>query len=481
VQGALMVCGTGSDVGKSALVTGLCRILARRGVRVAPFKAQNMSLNSTVTADGAEIGRAQALQAAAAGIEPTAHMNPLLLKPSAEQRSQLIVLGQPSGTFDAPGYGERHQEMWSVVLDSLAALRAEFDVVLLEGAGGAAEINLVDRDLVNLPLARRAGVPAVLVGDIDRGGVFASLYGSVALLSDELRPLVKGFVINKLRGDPALLLDGPAELARRSGVPVLGVVPWLDGLDVDAEDSLALDRYDGGDGAFDVAVVRLPRISNFTDLDPLAAEPGVSVRFVRGPGQVGRPDLVIVPGTRATVADLAWLRSVGLDRAIRACGAPVLGICGGEQLLGRRIVDDVESGAGEVAGLGWLPVDTVFVEEKVLARRAGTAFGVPVHGYEIHHGRTAAADPWLVLGGVPAGSRSADGRVLGTALHGLFESDGFRDAFLRRLGGPGASMRFATVREAMIDRLADHLEAHVDLDAVVSLAESASPARRPPD
>jgi adenosylcobyric acid synthase len=469
VRGALMVCGTSSDAGKSVLVAGLARSLSRRGVSVAPFKAQNMSLNSAVTVDGAEIGRAQALQAAAAGVEPEAAMNPILLKPTGERSSQVIVLGRAQGTIEAAAYRDEIPRLWDVVLDSLAGLRARFDVVLLEGAGGAAEINLFDRDLVNLPLVHRAGVPALLVGDIERGGVFASVFGSIALLPAELRATIRGFVINKMRGDPALLGTGPAQITSRTGVPCLGVVPWLDGVAIDAEGSLALERHVRGDGAFDVAVVRLPCISNFTDFDPLAAEPDVSVRYVHRPGQLGRPNLILVPGTKATVSDLAWLRDSGVATAVERCDAPVLGICGGEQLMGERIVDDLESGAGEVSGLGWLAVDTEFAHEKVVRRASGSALGASVHGYEIRHGRTTASRPWLRLEGAEAGSSSADGRFRGTALHGLFESDAFRAAFLADLGGPASRVSFEALRQGMLDRLADHLDAHLDMAALDNL------------
>jgi adenosylcobyric acid synthase len=465
-----MVCGTASDVGKSVLVAGLCRVLHRQGVAVAPFKAQNMSLNAAVTAAGAEIGRAQALQAVAAGIEPEAVMNPILLKPTGERTSQVVVLGRPVAELDARAYHERKAELWDVVLDSLAELRRRFDVVVLEGAGGAAEINLLDRDLVNLPLALRAGVPAVVVGDIDRGGVFASLYGTVALLPPELAACVRGFVVNKLRGDPALLGDATAELERRCGVPTLGVVPHLPGITIDAEDSLALDRQPPvRPGAeVDVAVVRFPRIANFTDLDPLVHEPAVQVRFVTSAGDLGRPDLVVLPGSKNTVEDLRWLRGSGLVAAIEASGARVLGVCGGYQMLGRRIVDEVESGAGTVEGLGWLDVETTFHPDKVTARRRGTALGQDVTGYEIHHGRVQGGTPWLELDGEPEGA--TDGRrVWGTSLHGLFEADGFRAGFL----GIAASSSFAAAREAQLDAVADHLEVHLDLAAVERLIASA--------
>ena len=415
-----MVCGTASDVGKSVLVAGLCRVYARQGIAVAPFKAQNMSLNSAVTADGAEIGRAQALQAVGAGIEAEAIMNPILLKPTGDRRSQVVVLGRPVGVLTAAEYQGGKLDLWGVVLDSLAELRARFDVVLLEGAGGAAEINLLDRDLVNLPLAARAGVPAVVVGDIDRGGVFAALYGTVALLPPELRACIRGFVINKFRGDPALLGDVTADFEARCAVPTLGVVPFLPGITIDAEDSLALDRPPPvrPDASVRVAVVRFPRISNFTDLDPLFDEPEVEVRFVTSRDQLGRPDLVVLPGTKATVDDLDWLRSTGLDAAIAASGADVLGICGGYQMMGRRIVDEVESGRGEVPGLGWLDVETTFAADKVTRRRRGRSGGEEVHGYEIHHGRTSLgprATPWLELDDGPDGARDG-GRHRGTKL-----------------------------------------------------------------
>jgi adenosylcobyric acid synthase len=323
---------------------------------------------------------------------------------------------------------------------------------------------------VNLPLAARAGIPAVVVGDIDRGGVFAALYGTVALLPPDLATCVQGFVVNKLRGDPALLGDATADLERRCGVPTIGVVPHLPGITIDAEDSLALDRQPPvrPDADVDVAVVRFPRIANFTDLDPLVHEPAVQVRFVTSPEQLGRPDLVVLPGSKSTVEDLRWLRGSGLAPAIQQSGARVLGVCGGYQMLGRRIVDDVESGAGTVEGLGWLDVETTFLPDKVTARRRGTALGCDVTGYEIHHGRVRGGTPWLDLDGEPEGSTDG-GRVWGTSLHGLFESDAFRAAFL----GITASSSFAAAREAQLDAVADHLEAHLDLAAIERLVASA--------
>ena len=324
MHGALMVCGTSSDAGKSTLTTGLCRLLARRGVAVAPFKGQNMSLNAMVTKEGGEIGRAQWVQAVAAGAEPEVAMNPVLLKPMGERSSQVVVLGRSVGVREAAPYQDFKQALVDVVDGSLASLRTRFDVVVCEGAGSPAEINLLDHDIVNLGLAARAGLPAVLVGDIERGGVFAHLFGTVAILPDELARAIGGFVINRFRGDPALLSDGPAQLEARTGVPTLGVLPFIDGLEFDAEDSLARSRVStaapAAGGALDVAALLMPRLSNFTDLDPLVAEPGVHVRWVARPEDLGRPDLVVLPGTRATVSDLASLRRAACVARWRPCG-----------------------------------------------------------------------------------------------------------------------------------------------------------------
>ena len=490
-RGGLMVCGTTSDAGKSHVVTALCRLLARQGVRVAPFKAQNMALNSFVTPSGHEIGRAQGVQALAAGAEPEVAMNPILLKPTGERSSQVIVMGRPVGHLDAAEYHEAKPALFDTVIAALADLRRRFDVVICEGAGSPAEINLLDRDIVNLRLARAAGLPAIVVGDIDRGGVFAALFGTVALLPDDLRPLVKGFVINKFRGDPALLGDGLADLERRCGVPTLGVVPWIHDVALDAEDSLALEGHrpraagEAVADSVDVAVIRLPRLSNFTDFDALGIEPGVGVRWVSRPAELGDPDLVILPGTKATVADLEWLRGSGLDRAVeraatRPGGPLVLGICGGYQMMGRELVDDVESGKGAVSGLGWLDTRTVFAPTKVTRQRRGSWAGHRVAGYEIHHGLVTArpgAAPWLQLDDLDGctGDGCGDPRVgpwVGTTLHGLLEGDGFRAALLRAVATrrgkrwEPAGVSFATAREAQFDRLADALEAHVDMPAV---------------
>ncbi|HSA50695.1 MAG TPA: cobyric acid synthase, partial [Yinghuangia sp.] len=432
MNGALLVAGTTSDAGKSVLVAGLCRRLAREGVKVAPFKAQNMSLNSMVTADGAEIGRAQAMQAAAAGIAPEAAMNPVLLKPGGAMSSQVVLLGRPVAEVSALDYRDLKPRLFAAVLDSLADLRTRYDVVVCEGAGSPTEINLRDRDITNMGLARAANLPVLVVGDIDRGGVFAHLFGTVALLSPEDQALVCGFVVNKFRGDAKLLAPGLDRIHALTGRPVLGVLPYLHGLWLDVEDSLALDADRGapvaplGEDILRVAVVRLPRVSNFTDIDALSVEPGVVVRFVTSPAEVADADLVVVPGTRATVEDLAWLREAGLDAALArrvAAGRPVLGICGGYQMLGRAIDDTVESRRGTVPGLGLLPVRVRFAADKTLARPSGFADGEPVTAYEIHHGIVT------VEGGEPL-FRDADGTPLdgcrdgatgGTLWHGALE------------------------------------------------------------
>jgi adenosylcobyric acid synthase len=494
MRGALMVCGTGSDTGKSHVVTGLCRLLHRRGVRVAPFKAQNMALNSFVTLSGHEIGRAQGVQALAAGAPPEVAMNPILLKPTGERTSQVVVMGEPIGHLDAADYHAEKPKLLSTVLAACDDLRRRFDVVILEGAGSPAEINLLDHDIVNLRVADELGVPAIVVGDIDRGGVFASLYGTVALLPDRYRRLVRAFVINKLRGDPALLGDGLRELEARAGVPVLGVLPFVHDVALDAEDSLALAGPRPvaaapacADG-LDIAVVRFPRLANFTDLDALAIEPGVHVRYVETPAALGRPDLVVLPGTKATVADLEWLRSRGMDRAVfEGTDALVLGICGGYQLLGRTIRDPVESGRGDVLALDRLDVDTVFEPTKLTRQRRGESMGQRATGYEIRHGRVTRRDGsrgWIHLddcyGREDDGALDAEARVLGTSMHGLFEQDGFRGAFLtevgRRVGKTfvPAGVSFAAARDTQFERLADLIEAHLDVDAVDALIEGAA-------
>ena len=508
MRGTLLVAGTGSDAGKSVLVAGLCRWLSRQGVKVAPFKAQNMSLNSFVTLDGAEIGRAQAMQAAAAGIEPSADMNPVLLKPGSDRRSQVVVLGHPEAEADAVGYRAHAPRLRQVALDSLARLRDAYDVVICEGAGSPAEINLRETDVANMGLARAAGLPVIVTGDIDRGGVFAAMYGTLALLSPEDQALICGFVINKFRGAPELLDSGLAMLRRLTGRPVYGVLPWQEGLWLDAEDSLSLstrplpptpastsastaastpastpaqDYSTTVDRDFlRVAVVRLPRISNFTDVDALAAEPGVLVRFATSPADLADADLVVLPGSRATVSDLAWLRDRGLAAAVteRArAGRPVLGICGGYQMLAGQIEDEVESRRGVVDGLGLLPVRVRFGAEKILGRPRGTALGAPVAGYEIHHGIAEVTDP-AGSGTEPFLDGCRRGPVWGTSWHGALENDEFRRRFLAEVAAlagrdftPAPGTSFAAVREERLDVLADLVTAHLDTAALSRLIE----------
>ena len=495
LRGGLVVCGTTSDAGKSFVVAGLCRLLARRGVRVAPFKAQNMALNAAVTPGGAEIGHAQWVQAVAAGVPPEAAMNPILLKPTTDRASQVVVMGRPTGVMTAAGYHEAKAGLWPVVLGALADLRSRFDVVLCEGAGSPAEINLLDGDLVNLPLARRAGLPAIVVGDIDRGGVFASLFGTVTLLPDDLRATVRGFVVNRLRGDPALLGDACADLERRCGVPTLGVLPHLGVVDIDNEDSLALDRPAAeiaADGdVLDVAALRWPRVSNAGDVDPLRLEGGVRVRWVRSVAELGRPDLVVLPGSKDTRGDLAWFRRTGLAAAVERSDAAIVAVCAGLQMAGDRIddPDGVEGPPGTDKGLGWLPVATEFRGDKVLDRPAGTVpsgpgAGKDVAGYRIHHGRVRAeggAGAWMIGAGGEVLGWFDGGRVAGTSLHGLFERDGFRAEVLRWVAGrcgkgwAPTGVDFASARLARLDRIADALEAHLDLPRVLDLVAEGAP------
>ena len=500
MSGALLVAGTTSDAGKSVLVAGLCRWLARQGVKVAPFKAQNMSLNSMVTRDGGEIGRAQAMQAAAARVEAEAAMNPVLLKPGSATSSQVVVLGRPIGEVGAMSYREVKPRLMSTVLDCLADLRSRFDVVVCEGAGSPAEINLRDRDLANMGLARAAGLPVLVVGDIDRGGVFASFFGTLALLSPADQALVAGFVVNKFRGDPALLAPGLEMLRSLTGRSTYGVLPWLAGLWLDGEDSLDLERERErsgpplGEDVLRVSVVRLPRLSNVTDLDALACEPGVLVRLATTPEELADADLVVLPGTRATVSDLQWLRSRGLDAALArraAAGLPVLGICGGYQMLGSTIDDPVESGAGEVPGLGLLPVRTVFAPDKVLALPSvRLPDGEEVRAYEIHHGRVhrEGGQPFLGDEGCTVGGAGAGGvgGVAGTVWHGVLENDGFRRRYLTGVAQAAGrrfrvspSTSFAQVREQRLDALGDLVESGMDTAALERLLAAGPPRGLP--
>lgn len=493
----LLVAGTTSDAGKSLVTAGICRFLARQGFSVAPFKAQNMSNNSMVCADGAEIGRAQWLQAVAAGVEPEAAMNPVLLKPGSDRRSHVIALGKPFGTLEAGEYATGRTGLARIAFDALAGLRERFDVVVCEGAGSPAEINLRAGDYVNMGLARAARLPVVVVGDIDRGGVLASMFGTVALLEPEDQALLAGWIVNKFRGDVTLLRPGLDTLSRVTGRPVLGVLPWLDGVWIDSEDALAQAgwhrdaRHRSETAGLRVAVVKFPRASNATDVDALAAEPGVTVSLTADADAVLDADVVVLPGSRATLSDLEWMRARGIADAVLArarAGRPVLGICGGHQMLAGVIDDRWESGLGAVAGLGLLPTRVEFGQEKVLGRPTGRWRGHAVHAYEIHHGcavldtadsRATAAEPFL------DGWRL--GAVWGTTWHGAFDNDAFRRAWLAEAAtqagvgwAPTADAPgFGALRESMLDRLADAVAEHLDTDALLGLIKGGAPAGLP--
>ena len=454
----LLVAGTTSDAGKSVVTTGLCRALVRRGVRVAPYKAQNMSNNSMVVssrgAEGAEIGRAQWIQALAARVEPEAAMNPVLLKPGSDHRSHVVVMGRPAGEVSATDWETGRAHLAKAAHAAYDDLAARFEVVVAEGAGSPAEINLRRSDYVNMGLARHADLPVVVVGDIDRGGVFAAFVGTLALLDEEDARLLAGWVVNKFRGSLELLRPGLQELEARTGRPVHGVLPWHPDVWLDSEDALDLEGRRSGGGSRRVAVVRLPRISNFTDVDALGLEPNLDVVFASTPRGLADADLVVLPGTRATIADLAWLRERGLDRAVldhAAAGRPVLGICGGCQMLGRTIADPlgVEGPPVTVAGLGLLDLATEFTTEKVLRRHEPA-------GYEIHHGRVAG--------------QLTSGAVTGTMVHGSFEDDAARAAYLSATLGVTSRTSFPAARERRLDLLGDLVEEHLDVDALLRLA-----------
>jgi adenosylcobyric acid synthase len=478
-----MLQGTGSDVGKSLLVAGLCRHFARAGLTVRPFKPQNMSNNAAATADGGEIGRAQALQARACRVAPSVHMNPVLLKPESERGAQVIVQGRRHATAAAADYQAMKPRLMPAVLDSFARLSAEADLVIVEGAGSPAEVNLRAGDIANMGFARAANVPVVLVGDIDRGGVIASLVGTRAVIDEADAAMIRGFLVNRFRGDPRLFEDGLAIVARRTGWPSLGLVPWFaEAHRLPAEDAVALSSASPAKAGacLRVAVPMLPRIANFDDLDPLKQEPAVDVVFVpRGEALPGDAALVVLPGSKATIADLSVLRAEGWDVDLSAHvrrGGRVLGLCGGYQMLGRTIADPdgIEGPPGTVEGLGLLAVDTVLTASKATRPATGVemASGLPVTGYEIHLGRTEGPDcarPFAMLAGRPDGATSPDGRVAGSYLHGVFAGDAVRADFLARLGVPSA-LGYEAGIEATLDALADHLASHVDMDRLLSIA-----------
>jgi adenosylcobyric acid synthase len=481
---AIMLQGTGSDAGKSVLVAGLARAFANRGLRVRPFKPQNMSNNAAVTVDGGEIGRAQALQARAARAEPTVHMNPVLLKPQSGVGAQIVVHGRVFGTAKAAEYQQVKPKLMPAVLESFGCLKHEADLVLVEGAGSASEINLRPNDIANMGFARAADVPVILVGDIDRGGVIASLIGTKYVLDTADVAMIVGFIVNKFRGDPSLFAEGLAAIRRATGWNALGLVPYFpEASHLPAEDALALERLRrrNSDAAVRIAVAILPRIANFDDLDPLAAEPGLDLVHVKpGSALPGDADLIILPGSKATIADLAALRGAGFDIDIAAHvrrGGKVLGICGGYQMLGRSIADPdgTEGPSGSVAGLGLLDVTTTLTSEKRLVAVAGsTAEGIEFSGYEMHMGLTTGPDcerPFARLrDGAPDGARSPTGQIMGTYVHGLFAADGQRSAWLARLGGNRSSINYDSEIDRVLDRLAAHVAAHLDLDRILNLS-----------
>jgi cobyric acid synthase CobQ len=519
----LMVQGTASDVGKSVVVAALCRIFLQDGHRVAPFKSQNMSLNSYVTPDGKEIGRAQGMQADACRIAATTDMNPILLKPTKEMVSQVVVHGKPLREYDARTYREHYlPKAESIVKEALERLRGQYDAIVIEGAGSPAEVNLKDRDIVNMRLAGWADAPVVLVADIDRGGVFAAIVGTLDILEPEERDRVKGFIINKFRGDVSLLKPGLDWLEQRTGKPVLGVVPYLHDLGLEDEDSASLDAKrqrgqlegkrrsaasdrgetdaDNAERLLDIAVIRLPRISNFTDFDPLFAEDDVSVRYVTAPEQLGKPDAILLPGSKNTVEDLLFLRETGLEAHIMKYvqqGGRLAGICGGYQMLGRTLHDPygVESTRETVSGLGLFPAVTTFARDKRTERVEGFADGwgeetepLPIDGYEIHMGETRFAEPVAhpfrvglereagpdrVL--YPEGCMSGDGKIWGTYVHGILHNDGLRREWLNRLRADNGweplpvTLFYREKREAAFDKLADHVRSHLDMERIYAM------------
>ena len=499
----LMVQGTTSHAGKSLMATALCRIFAQDGLRVAPFKAQNMSLNSFVTPDGGEFGRAQAGQAEAARVAPTVEMNPILLKPEGNRKSQVVVMGKPTRVASAREYYEMKLRLWPLVTRALDTLRSQYDIVVIEGAGSPAEINLKEHEIVNMRVARYANAPVIIVGDIDRGGVFASLVGTMAVLEPEEQALVKAFVINKFRGDPSLLDSGFEILQERTGVGVAGVVPWFDDIHIPEEDSLGLDSASSRtafseDESLDIAVVRLPRIANFDDFDPLVREPRVRLRYISAKEEIGRPDLIVLPGSKTTVADLQWMREIGIAHEVkvrRQKGTPLIGICGGYQMLGERILDPdgVESPVAETQGLELLPLSTTFAATKTthqvrgsvapsassIGLLSGCDTGV-ITGYEIHMGQTYGKShaPFRITErsgsatNSPDGAIDADGLTLGTYMHGLFHNHSLRHALLTNLAKRrGIPMPEGAILDldAEYDKLAKLVRRSVDMDAVYAM------------
>ncbi|MET5961416.1 cobyric acid synthase [Citrobacter amalonaticus] len=497
---AIMLQGTASDVGKSVLVAGLCRIFYQDGRRTAPFKSQNMALNSGITPEGKEMGRAQIFQAEAAGIVPDVRMNPVLLKPTSDRKAQVVLMGQVATDMDAVSYHEYKPRLREQILSVYTSLAQEFDVLVLEGAGSPAEINLRDRDIVNMGMAEMAQCPVILVADIDRGGVFASIYGTLALLHEHERARVKGVIINKFRGDVTLLNPGIEQIESLTGVPVLGVMPWLD-VDLEDEDGVALQkgkylRTEKRD--INIAVVQIPHISNFTDFNALAAQPDVRVRYVRHPQELADVDLVILPGSKNTLGDLVWLRESGMAHAVLQAhqqNIPIVGICGGYQMLGETIIDEVESGLGTLPGLGLLDTVTHFAQRKTTTQVTATmsstlpdwlsaASGLPVCGYEIHMGETTLnGDCQSVMQlqkhgeNVADGAVTADGRAFGTYLHGLFDSDDFTRALVnglrvrKGLAPLDPTFQYAQYKSQQFDLLADAMRQHIDIEKIYTIMQ----------
>ena len=480
---AFMLMGTGSDVGKSLVAAGLCRAFAKRGLKVMPFKPQNMSNNAAVTSDGGEIGRAQALQARAARQPATVHMNPVLLKPETTTGAQVIVQGKRAATMTALDFFKNRQQFMPAIVESFRELAKKADLIIVEGAGSPAEVNLRDGDLANMGFARAVSIPAFLVGDIHRGGVIASIVGTLAVLEPEDRARLKGFIINKFHGDVKLFENGKTYLNETIKLPCLGVIPhFAAAKSLPAEDAVALeDMLVTNSKGYKICVLKLPRIANFDDLDPLRLEPGVSVRFLDlGQPIPGDTDLVIIPGSKSTMADLAAVRATGWDIDLQAHvrrGGRVLGLCGGYQMLGLTINDPegLEGTVGSVNGLGLLNIETTLLPGKTLTRISAThvASGQKIEGYEIHLGASQGKDcsrPFARIGSADDGATSADGLVSGTYIHGCFASDGFRSAYLKSLGAVSSDLAFESLMEKTLDELAAHLEQHLDLDLMLELA-----------